>query len=80
MTPADRPAPPPLAVDCPTLVDSAECSGHGTCMSLEQIGLFYGHDLENMPDGTQGWGPRYRNWDANITSACYCDIGERHVT
>jgi hypothetical protein len=65
-----------LAVACPSASDLVECSGHGECMTLEQAGLFYGRDAALSARGIDRWGPRYSNWDANVTSVCVCDIGK----
>ena len=43
-------------------------------MSSQQAGLFYGRGGAGL--GIDGWGPKYTNWDANVTNICYCDIGE----
>lgn len=52
-----------------------DCSGHGTCMTIADMSRFYGPDYAQPGTGGDGIGPAYGNWDAQSTTACYCDQG-----
>ncbi|CAN0300258.1 unnamed protein product, partial [Scytosiphon promiscuus] len=52
-----------------------DCSGHGTCMTIADMSRFYGPDYIQPGAGGDGIGPAYGNWDAQSTTACYCDQG-----
>ncbi|CAM9353183.1 unnamed protein product, partial [Pylaiella littoralis] len=52
-----------------------DCSGHGTCMTVADLSRFYGPDYTQPGTGGDGIGPTYGNWDAQSTTACYCDQG-----
>lgn len=52
-----------------------DCSGHGTCMTIADLARFYGPDYIQPGTGGDGIGPTYSNWDAQSTTACYCDQG-----
>ena len=45
-------------------------------MTIADMSRFYGPDY-TQPGGTggDGIGPEYTNWDAQSTTACYCDQG-----
>ena len=45
-------------------------------MSAQQVGEFWGRDPTLMNKGMNKWGPTYNNWDANVTSVCFCDNGK----
>ncbi|CAN0170479.1 unnamed protein product [Ascophyllum nodosum] len=57
-------------VRCP-----GDCSGHGTCMTIADMSRFYGPDYAHPGTGGDGMGPEYSNWDAQSTTACFCDQG-----
>ncbi|CAM9202400.1 unnamed protein product, partial [Ectocarpus fasciculatus] len=52
-----------------------DCSGHGTCMTIADMSRFYGPDYTQPGTGGDGIGPSYGNWDAQSTTACFCDQG-----
>ena len=44
-------------------------------MTIADMSRFYGPDY-TLPDTVgDGVGPTYSNWDAQSTTACYCDQG-----
>lgn len=44
-------------------------------MTIADLSRFYGPDYTQPGDGGDGVGPEYSNWDAQSTTACYCDQG-----
>lgn len=45
-------------------------------MTIADMSRFYGPDYAHTPGaGGDGIGPAYGNWDAQSTTACYCDQG-----
>jgi len=65
---------------CPVGARSlAICSGHGSCLSLRDLGRQYGPDGSPSVRG-DGVGPNYGSgtpaaWDADVIHACFCDGG-----
>lgn len=44
-------------------------------MTIADMSRFYGPDYTQPGTGGDGIGPEYSNWDAQSTTACYCDQG-----
>lgn len=44
-------------------------------MTIADMSRFYGPDYTQPGTGGDGIGPTYSNWDAQSTTACYCDQG-----
>lgn len=52
------------------------CSGHGACMSMKDISIFFGPDYDNtVSNAGDGRGPTYANWDAEAIMMCRCEYG-----
>lgn len=53
-----------------------DCSGRGTCLSLKDIGIFYGKDYDStIISYGDGQGPAYSNWEKDSMYMCSCDYG-----
>ena len=54
----------------------ADCSGHGTCMTIRDVSVFEGplYDSSQKNAGN-GRGIEYTNWEKNSLTGCDCDGG-----
>ena len=52
-----------------------DCNGHGVCMSIRDISVYYGPDYDaTVGTGGDGKGVEYSNWEKSSLMMCNCDI------
>ncbi|CAM9445067.1 unnamed protein product, partial [Ectocarpus fasciculatus] len=58
------------------LCNRASGRGHGTCLSMKDMSIFYAPDYDSsVLSAGDGHGPIYANWDANTIMMCRCEYG-----
>lgn len=54
----------------------SDCSGHGSCLSMRDMSLFFAPDYDaSLVSAGDGNGPIYANWDAQAIMMCRCEYG-----